>query len=199
MAKIQNVFSKLAMINFTNMISYHRVTNDAELHEILQLQRLNIAQVLTSSEIEKEGFVTVQHNFDILKKMNSVCAHCIAKVNDNVVGYALCMDKRFKNDIEVLRSMFKEIDNSLVHQPKKYTNYIAMGQICINKDYRKKGIFRGLYNFMKEELKNEFNCVITEVDTKNVRSSNAHKSAGFKLLKTYFSDDKTWELILLEF
>ena len=199
MAKIQNVFSKFVMINFTNMISYHRVTNNAELHEILQLQRLNIAQVLSSSEIEKEGFVTVHHDFNILKKMNTVCAHCIAKVNGKVVGYALCMDKRFKNKIDVLRSMFEEIDNSLVHHPKKYTNYIVMGQICIDEDYRKKGIFRGLYNYMKEELKNEFNCVITEVDIKNIRSSDAHKAVGFKLLKTYVSDDKTWELILLEF
>jgi len=199
MAKIQNVFSKFAMINFTNMISYLRVTNDAELQEILELQRLNTAQVLSSSVIEKEGFVTVQHNFDILKKMNTVCAHCIAKVNGKVVGYALCMDKRFKNKIEVLRSMFEEIDNALVHHPKKYTNYVAMGQICIDEKYRKKGIFRGLYNFMKKELKNKFNCVITEVDTNNVRSSDAHKAVGFELLKTYVSDDITWELILLEF
>lgn len=199
MAKIQNVFSKLAMINLSNMISYHRVTNEAELHEILKLQRLNLAQVLSSSIIEKEGFVTVQHDFDILKRMNTVCAHCIAKVNDKVVGYALCMDKRFKNKIDVLRSMFEEIDKSLVHHPKKYTNYIAMGQVCIDKEYRKKGVFRGLYGFMKEELKNEFNCVITEVDTKNVRSSDAHKAVGFELLKTYVSDDITWELILLEF
>jgi hypothetical protein len=57
MAKIQNVFSKFAMIILTNMISYHRVTNDVELHEILQLQRLNIAQVLSSSVIEKEGLL----------------------------------------------------------------------------------------------------------------------------------------------
>ena len=199
MAKIHNVLSKFAMINFSNMISYHRVTNDVELYEILQLQQLNIAQVLSSAVIEKEGFVTVQHTFDILKKMNTVCPHCIAKANGKVIGYTLCMDKRFKNKIDVLRSMFEEIDNSLVHHPKKYTNYVAMGQICIDEKYRKKGIFRGLYNFMKEELKNEFDCVITEVDTNNVRSSDAHKAVGFELLKTYVSDEITWNLILLEF
>jgi ribosomal protein S18 acetylase RimI-like enzyme len=131
--------------------------------------------------------------------MNTVCAHCIAKVNGKVVGYALCMDKRFKNKIDVLRSMFVEIDSSLVHYPKKYTNYIAMGQICIDKEYRKKGIFRGLYNYMREELRAQYSCVITEVDAKNVRSSDAHKAIGFELLKTYFSDAITWELMLLDF
>ena len=199
MAKIQNVFSKFAMINRTNMISYHRVTNDDELHEILQLQKINLPQELSTSEKELEGFVTAHHTFDILKKMNAICAHCIAKANGKVVAYALCMDKRFKNEIDVLKPMFEEIKNSLVNQPKDFSNYIAMGQICIDKNHRKKGIFRGLYNFMKKELKNEFNCAITEVDTINVRSSDAHKAVGFELLKTYVSDDKTWELILLKF
>ena len=186
------------MINCTNMISYHRVTNDDELHEILQLQKINLPQELSASEKEIEGFVTVHHTFDILKKMNTICAHCIAKMNGEVVAYALCMDKRFKNEIDVLKPMFEEIENSLVNQPKDYSNYIAMGQICIDKNHRKRGIFRGLYNFMKLELKNQFDYIITEVDAKNGRSSNAHRAIGFELLKTYTASNKIWELILLK-
>jgi len=198
MAKIQNVFSKFAMINCTNMTSYHRVTNDDQLHKILQLQKINLSQELSTSEKEIEGFVTAHHAFDILKKMNTICAHCIAKVNGNVVAYALCMDKRFKNEIDVLKPMFEEIESSLVNQPKEFSNYITMGQICIDKNHRKKGIFRGLYNFMKLELKNQFDCIITEVDAKNIRSSNAHKAIGFELLKTYTASNKIWELIILK-
>ena len=51
---------------------------------------------------------------------------------------------------------------------------------------------------MKQELNSSFNAIITEVDSANVRSSEAHKAIGFKELKTYTSNGQEWELILLE-
>lgn len=181
------------------MISYHRAQNDEELHQILQLQQQNLSSNLVDTEQTKEGFVTVHHTFDILKKMNAVCPHCIAKAHTKVVGYALCMDQSFKNEIAILKPMFKEIDIAFSNKETQLSNYIAMGQICIDKDSRKKGVFRGLYDFMKKELRAEYSCIITEVDAKNIRSSMAHKAVGFELLKTYVSNNITWELILLEF
>lgn len=77
------------------------------------------------SEEEKisQRFVTVQHTFAILKAMNDKCAHTIAKSNEKVIGYALAMDKDFKNHIEVLSPMFKKIDENL----PSYVAYIIIG------------------------------------------------------------------------
>lgn len=180
------------------MIAYCRAQSDTELYEILQLQKQNLSQHISPLEQENEGFVTVHHTFDILHKMNEVCNHCIAKVDDKVIGYALCMDPLFKDEIAILTPMFQQIDDSLIDRDPHLTNYIVMGQICIDKAYRKKGVFRGLYNFMKEELKSEYSCIITEVDAKNSRSSKAHKAIGFELLKTYVMDAVLWELVLLK-
>jgi hypothetical protein len=41
--------------------------------------------------------------------MNAVCPHIIAKVDDKVVGCALCMHPLFSAVIAVLKSMFDEI------------------------------------------------------------------------------------------
>lgn len=180
------------------MIEYHRAQSDEELYEILQLQKLNLIQHISRSEQENEGFVTVQHTFDVLKKMNAVCKHCIAKAHGKVVGYALCMDPYFKNEIDILKPMFQQIEESLKDQDLLFSNYIAMGQVCVDKNYRKKGIFRGLYNFMKKELKSDYTCIITEVDSKNIRSSKAHLAIGFELLKTYIIDSTVWELVVLK-
>ena len=180
------------------MISYHRVQNDKELFDILELQRQNLPIHLVDSEQQKEGFVTVRHSFDILKKMNLMCPHCIAKANDTVVGYALCMDKSFKNEIDVLKSMFEEIEVALNAGSMKVSDYIVMGQICIDKNYRKKGVFRGLYSYMRDQLNSGYSAIITEVDQKNIRSSHAHKAVGFELLKTYSADAKIWELIVMK-
>ena len=60
-----------------------------------------------------------------------------------------------------------------------------MGQICIAKNYRKQGIFRGLYHFYKAELQYQFNYLITEVAAINPRSMQAHEAVGFKIIDDF--------------
>ena len=170
---------------------YKTAQTTQELNQIIELQRANIPSVISEEESQKEGFVTVHHNFEILKTMNDKCPHIIAKSNDKVVGYALCMLKEFKEDIEVLKPMFKKIDNCLSNGE----TYFAMGQICVDKAFRKQGVFRGLYAFMKQEMSSEYDMIITEVDEKNTRSINAHYAVGFKLLHAYKSNGQDWALI----
>jgi ribosomal protein S18 acetylase RimI-like enzyme len=177
--------------------SYFRVTTDAELHQILKLQEQNLKVVLSTQERQKEGFVTLKHSFEMLKKMNDACAHCIAKYDGEVVGYALSMMQDFKNDILLLVPMFNEIDKVLEEKGLN-RNYIAMGQICVDKNFRGQGVFRGLYKFMANQLKGKYDAIITEVDTQNIRSSNAHKAVGFEVLKNYSFNNQNWEVIALK-
>ncbi len=175
------------------MVVYKRATQNSELEQILVLQQKNLIPVLSEDEKKKEGFVTVSHTLELLKRMNDVCAHVIAKDGDRVVGYALCMHPRFAEEIEVLKPMFHEI--SLV--VPKTEKYLAMGQICVDKDYRGQGLFRQLYDNMKKGIQPEFTSIITEVDVKNDRSLKAHYAVGFKDLKTYRSGGQDWHLIAL--
>ncbi|GAA4116347.1 hypothetical protein GCM10022393_16950 [Aquimarina addita] len=171
--------------------TYTTASSDQELQEILLLQKKNLLTYITNEESTLEGFVTVQHNFDILQRMNQSQPHTIAKDGDKVIGYALSMTKDFGNAIEVLKPMFVKIENSFL----KDTSYIIMGQICIDKTYRKKGIFRGLYQTMQESTKPYFETIITEVDALNKRSLQAHYAIGFQLLKTYRYKGQDWKLI----
>lgn len=178
-------------------ITYHRAKSIEELKAILKLQEENLRDLISDEVKQKEGFVTLQHDFDLLKQMNDACAHSIAKCNGEVVGYALSMLQEFKMDIPLLIPMFTEIDKTLKVQNLDI-NYIVMGQICIAKRVRGKGVFRELYNYMAGEFKNDFEAIITEVDTSNTRSSQAHKAVGFKVLKNYKSNNQLWEIISLE-
>ena len=147
---------------------------------------------MSSEEKLQEGFVTVQHSVALLKQMNSACAHIIAKDNDILVGFALVMLPDFRRQIAVLIPMFERIDELLL----KDKTYVVMGQICINKNYRKQGIFRGLYHFYREELQHQFDYLITEVATINIRSIQAHHAIGFKIIDTYHEDGIEWNIIL---
>ncbi|MBQ4819819.1 GNAT family N-acetyltransferase [Aquimarina sp. MMG016] len=174
-----------------NNIKYTTALTDNELRQIIELQKNNLPTAISKKEKEKEGFVTVQHDFDILKKMNDLEPHIIAKAGNNIVGYTLSMIKEFKNDIEVLKPMFKKIDNQL----GPAISYIVMGQVCVDKNYRKQGIFRGLYYKMRDELKDKYQLLITEVAADNLRSLQAHYAVGFKDLLIYEADGVTWHLI----
>ena len=85
----------------------------------------------------------------------------------------------------------QEIDKAIEGQ----VNYMAMGQICIAKTHRGQGIFRKLYQTMKEKLPKGFDTIITEVDGKNKRSLVAHTAIGFNTLTIYNSNGKEWHVL----
>ena len=174
------------------MIRYVQTETKDELKQILDLQRRNLPQSLEDAEQKSEGFLTVKHSLDLLTEMHHRVPHTIAKVHDKVVGYALSMHPDFGEAIEVLKPMFNEIALCEIEK------YIVMGQVCIAKNYRKKGVFRSLYTAMKRYVEPEFSSIITEVDAKNTRSLSAHYAIGFKDLRTYHSGGQDWKLIILK-
>ncbi|MEH6680720.1 MAG: GNAT family N-acetyltransferase [Sediminicola sp.] len=175
-------------------ITFTQANGDQDLNMILDLQMANHYSNLNPEEKSLEGFVTVRHDFRILKEMNRQCAHILAKHKERVVGYALCMHPTFADSIPVLRPMFREIVSVL---PKE-RSFIAMGQVCVDREYRKMGLFRKLYQTMQLHTKDRFDCIITEVDAKNQRSLQAHLAIGFQELKRYSAGDTDWVVIILQ-
>jgi len=174
-------------------IYYTRAQTRAELEQILALQQENLKEVLSTTEMDREGFVSVAHSLELLEAMNRVCPHILAKERDTVAGYALCMHPDFSEAIPMLRPMFRKV-RALVDPAHRF---VIMGQICIGKGWRKKGIFRGLYASMQNALKGEFKSIITEVDDRNQRSLSAHIAVGFETLAIYTSGNRIWHLIQL--
>ncbi|MCE2613377.1 GNAT family N-acetyltransferase [Flavobacteriaceae bacterium D16] len=175
-------------------IRYTTVSSEDELMQILELQKANLPEMLTDKELQDEGFVTVVHTLELLSSMNERCPHILAKSGDEVIGYALCMHPDFRKEIDILKPMFQEIDKVISPEAP----YLIMGQICIDKPYRRKGIFRGLYQKMLESTQKEFSKIITEVDGRNQRSLTAHYAVGFQDLSQYQSNGRDWYLITLQ-
>jgi hypothetical protein len=184
------------------MITYTRSTSEEELNQILRLQQCNLPNSVSEAAQNTEGFVTVQHDLQLLKAMQDTCPHILAKDGNTVVGYALSMHPDFGDSIAVLKPMFAEI-NSVKHSASTalrltLERFIVMGQICIDKSYRKQGIFRNLYKTMRDHLLPPFLAIITEVDAKNDRSLKAHYAVGFEDLARYTAGGQEWVLICLK-
>lgn len=178
------------------MITYQLTSTNTELREIIELQQINLPVNISTSELNEQGFVSVQHTLALLTKMHDAHPHIIAKHNNKVVGYALCILQEFRNEIPLLTPMFNQIDK-VIKELNINLNYMVMGQVCVDKIYRKQGIFRALYKYMQKNISKEYNAIITEVDVKNTRSVNAHKAIGFELLKEHQSNNQNWQLIVL--
>lgn len=173
-------------------------TTDTHLNGILALQQANLPKAISTQESQAEGFVTVEHTFDLLKKMNDACAHCIALSDNEVAGYALTMLPSFGQEIPILIPMFEKINTlSFRGQALRSTKYVVMGQVCIGKAFRRQGLFRALYDKMKEAMAQEYEAIVTEIATKNVRSMQAHAAVGFEVIDIYEAETEEWAIVAL--
>ncbi len=180
------------------MIIYSTADSKNDLKGILQLQKINLAPNLTEAEIQNQGFVTVDHSYDQLKKLNDHEKHVVAKDSEKVIGYLLAMTKRSRLDIPVLIPMF-ELFDTVSYKGKKISeyNYLVVGQVCIDKAYRGQGILDQCYSAYRKHYSTQYDFAITEIANANFRSLNAHRRIGFKEINTYLSPDKKeWVVVL---
>ena len=176
------------------MIQITQASSDEHLRGILALQQLNLPVNISAEEAADQGFVTVVHNFDILRRMNEAGAHTIAVDGDRVVGYALTMLPRFRVEIPVLAPMFERLDHLDWHgRPLHQTPYFVMGQVCVAKECRGMGVFDKLYSGLKKFNADRFEMVATEISSRNTRSLRAHARVGFETMLE-FSETEGGEL-----
>jgi hypothetical protein len=170
--------------------------NKEELLGILALQQANLPSNISKEEAISQGFVTVIHDLPLLQRMNDAAAHTIAKEGNEVIGYCLSMLPSFREEIPVLVPMFDMIDTlNWRAQPLSQTPYFVMGQTCVAKSHRGKGVFNALYLGLKDFFKADFDVVITEISKRNLRSWRAHQRVGFELIHEY--EDPSGEIWLV--
>jgi hypothetical protein len=178
------------------MIQFTTIQSDEDIRQILSLQQANLPKNISSETAKEQGFVTVQHNFDLLKAMNEAIPQVIAKNGDEVVGYAIVMLPNFAALIPVLQPMFDLFD-TIDYEGKRISDcqYYVMGQICVKEGYRGVGVFDGLYEQHKIEFSKDFEVCITEVAVRNTRSMRAHERIGFQTIHTYQDETDWWNVI----
>ncbi|RKG99774.1 GNAT family N-acetyltransferase [Corallococcus sp. CA047B] len=177
--------------------SVRAVQSRSELEQVLALQRRNLKQVLAPEEMRSQGFVTVAHDLPTLEAMHALAPSIIALHGSEVVAYALVMPRECRALVPVLEPMFALIERlDFKGRPLKDQRFYVMGQVCIDKAHRGMGLFDSLYHQHREQLRNRFDCVITEVSVHNTRSLRAHERVGFQTVHTYPDVTDTWAVVL---
>src|SRR5690349_20141605 len=133
------------------MLTTTTVSNQNELEQIHQLNLKNLKANVSEEEQEQEGFVTWAYPLDLLEKVNNLAPSVIVKDGDAVVAYALTLlpeARGFHNELE----LFMKSLESLTYKGKPLLEhkFYFMGQICVDKNYRGKGLVNAMYQKHRE-------------------------------------------------
>jgi ribosomal protein S18 acetylase RimI-like enzyme len=173
------------------------VTTEEELLQIHQLNLLNLKTNLDAAEQAAEGFVTWLYSFELLQKLHQLAPSIIVKDEEKVAGYALTTLKEasaFHPDLETMFNNLAAVQYKNKNLPAH--KFYCMGQICVAKEYRGKGIVNRLYQKHREMYGTQFDFLLTEVSTNNIRSIKTHEKIGFQTIYTYRDKMDTWNVIV---
>ena len=108
------------------MISITTIQSEADVRATLALQQENLRRNVPADEQISDGFVTVEHQFDVLQRMNNAAETIIAKNSDGeLVGYALTMLTEFGSFIPELVPLFSCL-KTLEYNGKPLQDYVLI-------------------------------------------------------------------------
>ena len=169
-----------------------------DLEGILALQACNLPRALSEEERRREGFVTLEHDLDLLREMNAPWPHTVATLGERLAGYALVTLPRFRERIPELAPMFDRLAGiELDGRPILESSYFVMGQVCIAQGHRGKGLLPLLYEHQRRQMAAGFQHAVTEIDATNRRSLRAHLRTGYRVVDEYTHAGKAWVVMAL--
>jgi hypothetical protein len=172
------------------------VRERSELERILGLQRDNLAPSLTAAEAREQGFVTVQHTLETLERMHALGPSIVVNAGDELAGYALTMTLEAQEFVPVLRPMFELLGALRFRgRPLCERHFYVMGQVCVARAYRGKGVFDELYAGHRRVYSGRFDLLVTEIATRNTRSLRAHERVGFVPVHQYRDATDEWLIV----
>ncbi len=179
------------------MIQLSLSSSIADLLGILTLQQKNLLSLLSEEEKHEQGFVTVQHTQEQVKRMHDITPHVLAKNKDEIVGYILAMTLDSRNLVPSLIPLFTNFEKLAV-RGKKVIDYqpMVIGQVCVAKSQRGTGLVDKLYTAYRAQYAPNYDFAITSIALSNKRSLAAHQRIGFEVISTFEDKIQPWAIVL---
>ena len=179
------------------MVSIKLAQEASELEGILALQRRNLKRCLSESEAEEQGFLIAEYDLDYLRQMQVQRPSVIAVDDGRVGGYARVVTREVRAGLPFISDLFDEIDRiSYRGSLLAGTDYVVVGQLCVDKDYRGQGLVDRLYAFFRASLEERYPCGVTDIARANRRSLKAHQKVGFEVIHAIEYEGLTWDVVL---
>ena len=142
--------------------------------EIVRLQRANYIANLTAEE-RREGFLSAEFSLDQVAAIASDLGIAIVTMDDALAGCLCGIRREFDHGSPVVEKMLESYDQAWFQgKPLSAFNSYIYGPVCIARQYRRRGLLRGLYEFQKKDLAGQFEVGVALVSHSNPHSMQAH-------------------------
>jgi hypothetical protein len=141
---------------------------------IVRLQRANYIANLSAEE-RLEGFLSAEFSFEEVAAIASDLGIAIVTMDDDLAGCLCGIRREFDHGSPVVAKMLESYDQTTFEgKPLSAFNSYIYGPVCIARQYRRRGLLRGLYNFQKKDLAGQFEIGVALVSHSNRHSMQAH-------------------------
>jgi hypothetical protein len=165
-----------------------------DIEGILLLQEKNLFSNLTPNE-RKNGFVTTPFTINQIKEILKQQGLFVAKNNNNnIIAYAFAGNWIFFKQWDIFNYMIARFPK-LAFNNKNITtkNSFQYGPVCIDKNYRGKGILNLIFEEMRIEFVKKYPISITFINKINVISKQAHtKKLGWEIIDEFNFNNSTY-------
>jgi len=141
---------------------------------ILRLQSANYIANLSEEE-RKEGFLSAQFTSEQTAQIAQDLGTMVAVVDGSLAGFLCAFRNEFETGSPVIAKMLGSYDRMRFdgRSLSSFESYIY-GPVCIGREYRRRGLLRGLYEAQKRDLAGQFEIGVAFVARTNLHSLQAH-------------------------
>lgn len=169
----------------------------SELEGILDLQRRNLKRCLSGTEASEQGFLIAEYDLAYLRRLQAHRPSVVAVDEGRVVGYVLVVTRESREGHPFVAALIDEIDR-IDHEGRRLaaTDYVVVGQLCVDKDHRGQGLVERLYEEFRRSLEGGYRFAVTDIARANARSLKAHQRVGFRVIHQIEYEGLLWDVVL---
>lgn len=180
-------------------MDYRRPLSD-DFEKMVILQNKNLASVLKQDD-KADGFLSASFSAEQFKVMDEDLCVVICADEEEVCAYVCVSSVAFNQKVPLVAAMIERFP-FIMYEGKtlKTYNHAISGPVCIDKEYRGKGILLNLYQQVKlflQEEHGELDLFTVLIAAENERSVYAHKKLGMEVVGQCEFNSTVYEILVL--
>ena len=159
-----------------NLAVEFRRARAEDFSDILRIQSANLIDNLKPQDCQ-DGFLSAEFSRRQLEEIESDIALLVASEKSRLLGYLCAYSCNYAKQFPILAVMMQSFDRVL-YQGKPIRSYSSFiyGPVCIDKPHRGRGLLRGLYEALLQEVAGKYKVGVAFVSKDNPHSLAAHVS-----------------------
>lgn len=173
----------------------YRKASEKDYQGILDLQDKYLITNLNDEE-KKNGFLSVKFSKKQFEIMNTDSLVVVCEDKDIIIGYLCASTADFNKDYTLPSTMIDQFP-FITYQGKSLENYncLIFGPVCIELDYRGKGVYAELMKTLIELLPKNIDVLVTFISAKNKRSLISTKKLAIEKLGDFTHMNQDYVLV----